>query len=49
MEGGDLVVENKNNDQSYITVEGVGNDATANGWGIRVKNATNIEIANLDS
>jgi hypothetical protein len=24
MEGGDLVVENKNNDQSYITVEGVG-------------------------
>lgn len=47
MEGGDLVVENKNNDQSYITVEGVGNDATANGWGIRVKNATNIEIANL--
>ncbi|MPT32914.1 MAG: T9SS type A sorting domain-containing protein [Chryseobacterium sp.] len=47
MEGGDLVVENKNNDLSYITVEGVGNDATANGWGIRVKNATNIEIANL--
>ncbi|GGG62288.1 pectate lyase family protein [Epilithonimonas arachidiradicis] len=47
MEGGDLVVENKNNDLSYITVEGVGDDATANGWGIRVKNATNIEIANL--
>ncbi|MPS74465.1 MAG: T9SS type A sorting domain-containing protein [Chryseobacterium sp.] len=47
MEGGDLVVENKNNDQSYITVEGVGDDATANGWGIRVKNATNIEVANL--
>lgn len=47
MEGGDLVVENKNNDQSYITVEGVGDDAVANGWGIRVKNATNIEIANL--
>jgi len=47
MEGGDLVVENKNNDLSYITVEGVGDDATANGWGIRVKNATNVEIANL--
>ncbi|WP_333853160.1 pectate lyase family protein [Epilithonimonas sp.] len=47
MEGGDLVVENKNNDLSYITVEGVGNDATANGWGIRVKNATNVEISNL--
>ncbi len=47
MEGGDLVVENKNNASSYITVEGVGDDAVANGWGIRVKNATNIEIANL--
>ncbi len=47
MEGGDLVVENKNNDQSYITVEGIGDDAVANGWGIRIKNATNIEIANL--
>lgn len=47
MEGGDLVIENKNNAQSYITVEGVGDDATANGWGIRVKNATNVEITNL--
>lgn len=47
MENGDLVVENKNNDQSYITVEGVGDDAVANGWGIRIKNATNVEIANL--
>ncbi len=47
MEGGDFVVENDNNANSYITVEGVGDDATANGWGIRVKNATNVEIANL--
>ena len=47
MEGGDIVLENKNNTNSHITVEGVGNDATANGWGIRVKNATNIQINNL--
>lgn len=47
MENGDIVVENKNNTASYITIEGVGDDATANGWGIRVKNATNIEIRNI--
>lgn len=47
MEGGDFVVENDNNANSYITVEGVGDDATANGWGIRVKNGTNVEINNI--
>lgn len=47
MENGDIVVENDNNASSYVTVEGVGDDATANGWGIRIKNATNIEINNL--
>lgn len=44
---GDIVIENKNNVSSYITFEGVGDDAVADGWGIRVKNATNIEIRNL--
>ncbi|MCD9855424.1 T9SS type A sorting domain-containing protein [Epilithonimonas sp. JDS] len=47
MEGGDFVIENDNNANSYITVEGIGDDATANGWGIRVKNGTNVEISNL--
>nr|WP_321453859.1 T9SS type A sorting domain-containing protein [uncultured Carboxylicivirga sp.] len=47
MYSGDVVVENKNNTSSYITIEGIGNDAVADGWGIRVKNATNIEIRNL--
>lgn len=47
MQGGDIVVENKNNALSYITIEGIGDDAVANGWGIRIKNATNIEIRNL--
>jgi pectate lyase len=44
---GDLVIENNNNAASYITLEGIGNDAVADGWGIRVKNASNVEIRNL--
>ncbi len=46
---GDVVIENKNNASSHITFEGVGDDAVADGWGIRVKNATNIEIRNIGS
>ncbi|MCR5705323.1 MAG: hypothetical protein K6G48_00775 [Acholeplasmatales bacterium] len=43
---GDWCISNKNT--SYgVTVEGIGEDATANGWGIRVKNASNVEIRNL--
>jgi pectate lyase len=44
---GDIVIETRNNDNSYITIEGVGNDATADGWGIRIKNASNVEIRNI--
>lgn len=47
MLGGDIVIENNNNASSYITFEGVGSDAYANGWGLRIKNATNIEVRNL--
>jgi pectate lyase len=47
MLGGDIVVENSNNVNGYVTIEGIGEDATANGWGIRLKNATNIEIRNI--
>ena len=47
MLGGDIVIENNNNAASYITFEGIGEDAVADGWGIRVKNASNIEISNL--
>jgi pectate lyase len=47
MLNGDIVIENKNNSNGSITFEGVGSDAVANGWGIRVKNASNIEIRNL--
>ncbi len=47
MLGGDLVIENANNASSYITFEGIGSDATADGWGLRIKNASNVEIRNL--
>ena len=47
MLNGDIVIENDNNATSFITFEGVGNDAVADGWGIRIKNASNIEIRNL--
>mgnify|MGYP003631859400 CR=1 FL=1 len=47
MQNGDIVIENKNNASSYITLEGVGDDAVAYGWGIRIKNASNIEIRNI--
>lgn len=44
---GDIVIENKNNASSSITFEGVGTDAVANGWGLRIKTASNIEVRNL--
>jgi len=44
---GDLVIENNNFASSYITLEGVGNDAVADGWGIRIKGASNVEIRNI--
>jgi len=47
MEGGDITIENANNATSYLTIEGVGNDAVVNGMGIRLKSASNIEVRNL--
>lgn len=47
MLNGDIVIENNNNAASFITLEGIGNDAVLNGFGIRVKNAVNIEIRNI--
>lgn len=44
---GDVVIENANNASSYITFEGIGDDAVADGWGIRIKNASNIEVRNI--
>ncbi|SEN59419.1 Por secretion system C-terminal sorting domain-containing protein [Flavobacterium sp. CF108] len=47
MMSGDIVIENSKNASAYLTLEGIGNDAAADGWGIRVKNASNIEIRNI--
>lgn len=44
---GDVVIENKNTPSSYITFEGVGSDAVADGWGLRIKNASNVEVRNI--
>lgn len=47
MLSGDLVIENNNLATSSITFEGVGSDAVANGWGLRIKKASNIEVRNI--
>lgn len=47
LEGGDIVIENANNIASSVTVEGIGSDPVANGFGIRIKSGSNIEIRNL--
>lgn len=47
MLNGDIVIENDNNSASSITFEGVGSDALANGWGLRIKRGSNIEVNNL--
>ncbi|MBR0149279.1 MAG: Ig-like domain-containing protein [Lachnospiraceae bacterium] len=44
---GDWCIQNGNNASMGITVEGVGEDAVANGWGVRVKGASNVEVRNL--
>ncbi len=47
-EKGDILVDlNNKTICPGITIEGVGNDAVADGWGIRIKNSSNIEISNL--
>jgi Pectate lyase len=44
---GDILLANKNLATGHMTFEGVGDDATANGWGVRVKDATDLEVRNL--
>jgi len=44
---GDILLGNKNLATGHMTFEGVGEDATADGWGVRVKDATNLEVRNL--
>lgn len=44
--GGDLEMKALTQDQG-VTIEGVGNDATANGWGLHITTASNVEVRNL--
>ncbi|MBQ7078663.1 MAG: pectate lyase [Fibrobacter sp.] len=46
-DNGDIVIDMGKKEGMAVTFEGIGNDATANGWGIRVKNAQNVEIRNI--
>ena len=50
LEGGDIVISGSGDSKRVscgITFEGVGEDATADGWGLRIKNASNIEVRNI--
>ncbi|WP_052301827.1 pectate lyase family protein [Butyrivibrio proteoclasticus] len=50
MEGGDIVISGAGDNKRVscgITFEGVGEDATADGWGLRIKNASNVEVRNI--
>ena len=45
---GDIVIDMNGSETSAgVTIEGVGNDAVANGWGIRLKGARYAEVANI--
>ena len=43
----DLGVKSAESLTTPMTIEGVGFDATANGWGVRLKNAGYVEVRNL--
>ena len=50
LDGGDIVISGSGSEKRIncgITLEGIGEDATLYGYGIRIKNATNVEIRNI--
>lgn len=44
LEKGDVLIDGI---KGGVTMEGVGNDATCNGWGLRIKSSSNVEVRNL--
>ncbi|MCM1113431.1 MAG: InlB B-repeat-containing protein [Muribaculum sp.] len=44
---GDLSIETSTTNRPGVTIEGVGEDAVINGWGISIANSSNLEIRNL--
>ena len=50
LDDGDIVISGSGASKRVscgITFEGIGKDATCDGWGLRIKNATNVEVRNL--
>ena len=50
MDNGDIMISGSGATKllaNGITIEGIGSDATAYGWGLRIKNAQYIEVANI--
>ena len=47
MDKGDITIDGGGKYTAGLTFEGIGKDATFNGFGIRLKNASNVEIRNL--
>ena len=47
LDKGDLCIDMSGKFSSGLTIEGIGNDAVFNGFGIRIKNSTNVEIRNI--
>lgn len=50
LEGGDLLIKGNSDSKRLscgITIEGIGEDATINGFGIRLANVSNVEIRNV--
>jgi len=50
MDNGDIMISGSGDTKRIsngITFEGVGDDAVANGWGLRIKNASFVEVRNI--
>ncbi len=45
--GGDLTIDGGGKYKAGMTIEGIGEDATLRGFGVKVKNMSNLEIRNL--
>ncbi|MDO5382988.1 MAG: silent information regulator protein Sir2, partial [Eubacteriales bacterium] len=47
---GDIVISGSGSSKRLscgVTIEGIGEDATAYGWGLRIKNSSNVEVRNI--
>lgn len=47
LDKGDLTIDGGNKYAAGLTVEGIGTDATISGFGLRLKNISNVEIRNV--